>query len=146
MGALEKLKLVAAKRPAQLSPVIQRRNKVISRLAEQIEMAKAKQEGKVYVATWQRTVKDEETGESKIIQTPKRLKESWFNADNGKLCVSLKYGAKVIELAKGKTAVELTSEKELVGTLEALKQAVEGGELDAQIEVIAGASKARGEK
>ena len=35
--------------------------------------------------------------------------------------------------------MELPSEKELVATLEILKQAVEGGELDGQIEAVAGA-------
>ena len=142
MSALANLKLVAAKRPVQLSPVVMRRNKVANRIAEQIEIAKAKQEGKVYSATRLRRVKDAETGESKTVEMPKRLKEWWFTTDSGKLCVTLKYGAKVIEIAKGKTAVELANEKELVKTLEILKQAVESGEIDAQLEVASGAVKA----
>ena len=40
----------------------------------------------------------------------------------------------MLELAKGKWAVEVGSEKDLVPTLELLKGAVLGGELDAQIE------------
>ena len=142
MTALANLKLVAAKRPVQLSPVVQRRNKVAKRIFEQIELAKAKQDGKVYSPTRLRTVKDEETGLNKTVQVPKRLKEWWFTADSGKLCVSLRYGAKVIEIAKGKTAVELASETELVATLEVLKQAVESGELDGPIEAVSGAVKA----
>ena len=142
MSALANLKLVAAKRPVQLSPVVQRRNKVAKRIYEQIELAKAKQDGKVYSPTRLRTIKDEETGLNKTVQVPKRLKEWWFATDSGKLCVSLRYGAKVIEIAKGKTAVELASEKELVATLEILKQAVEGGELDAQLDAACGAVKA----
>ena len=142
MSALANLKLVAAKRPVQLSPVVQRRNKVAKRIYEQIELAKAKQDGKVYSPTRLRTIKDEETGLNKTVQVPKRLKEWWFVTDSGKLCVSLRYGAKVIEVAKGKTAVELSNETELVATLEVLKQAVESGELDAQIEAVAGAVKA----
>ena len=137
MSALANLKLVAAKRPVQLPPVVQRRNKVVNRLAEQIELAKAKRDGKTYAPTRLRRVKDEETGASKTVEMPKRLKEWWFTADSGKLCVSLKYGAKTVEIAKGKTAVEIASEKELVATLEVLKQAVESGELDAQIEAVA---------
>ena len=142
MSALANLKLVAAKRSVQLSPVVQRRNKVAKRIYEQIELAKAKQDGKVYSPTRLRTIKDEETGLNKTVQVPKRLNEWWFTTDSGKLCVSLRYGAKVIEVAKGKTAVELTSEKELVATLEVLKQAVDAGELDTQIEAVAGAVKA----
>ena len=142
MSALANLKLVSAKRPVQLSPVVQRRNKVAKRIYEQIELAKAKQDGKLYSPTRLRTIKDEETGLNKTVQVPKRLKEWWFTTDSGKLCVSLRYGAKVIEVAKGKTAVELASEKELVATLEILKQAVESGELDGPIEDVSGAVKA----
>ncbi len=141
MSALANLKLVAAKRPVQLSPVVQRRNKVAKRIYEQIALAKAKQDGTLYSPTRLRTVKDEETGLNKTVSVPKRLKEWWFATDSGKLCVSLRYGAKVIEFAKGKTAVELASEKELVATLEVLKQAVESGELDAQLEAASGAVK-----
>ena len=142
MSALANLKLVTAKRPAQLSPVIQRRNKVSMRISEQIELAKSKLDGKLCAPTKQRTVKDEETGEVRTIEVAKRIKEWWFTTDNGKLCVSLRYGAKIIEIANGKTAVELASEKELVATLEILRQAVNDGLLDVQIEAVAGAVKA----
>lgn len=142
MSALANLKLIAAKRPVQMPPVVQRRNKLAKRIGEQIELAKAKQDGKLYAPMKQRTVKDEETGETKTVQVPKRIKEWWFVADSGKTCVSLRYGAKVIEITKGKTAVELESNAELVTTLETLQQAVDAGELDTQIEAVAGAVKA----
>ena len=140
MSALANLKLVAAKKPNRLSPVVIRRNKVIDRLHEQLEMAKARQEGRTYAPTRMRKVKNAETGVKTTIEMPKRVKEWWFTSDSGKLCLSLRYGAKVVEIAKGKSAVELASEKDLVATLEILKQAVEGGELDAQIEAAAGKS------
>ena len=141
MTALANLKLVNAKRPVHLSPVVQRRNKVAKRIYEQIELAKSKLEGASFNPTRLRTIKDVETGLNKTVSVPKRVKEWWFTSDSGKLCLSLRYGAKVVEIAKGKTAVELASEKELVATLEILKQAVERGELDAQIEGVAGAVK-----
>ena len=142
MSALANLKLVAAKRPTQLSPVIQRRNKIALRISEQIEMAQAKLDGKLYAPTKQRTVKDAETGEITTVNVAKRVKEWWFTTSSGKLCVSLRYGVKEIEIVKGKTAVELASEKDLVATLEILRQAVNEGLLDAQIEAVAGAVKA----
>ena len=142
MTVLANLKLVNAKRPVHLSPVVQRRNKVAKRIYEQIKLAKSKLEGKAFSPTRLRTVKDEETGLNKTVSVPKRVKEWWFTSDSGKLCLSLRYGAKVVDIAKGKTAVELASEKELVATLEILKQAVESGELDAQIEAVSGAVKA----
>lgn len=142
MSALASLKLVAAKRAVQLSPVIQRRNKVALRISEQIALAQSKLDGKLYAPTKQRKVTDAETGKIKTIDVAKRVKEWSFTTDSGKLCVSLRYGAKVIEIAKGKTAVELANEKELVATFELLRQAVMAGELDAQIEAVAGAVKA----
>ena len=141
MSALANLKLVAAKRAVQLSPVIQRRAKISLRISEQIAIAQSKLDGKLYAPTKQRKVKDEETGEIKTVEVAKRVKEWWFTTDSGKLCVSLRYGAKVIEIAKGKTAVELASDKDLVATFEVLRQAVNAGELDAQIEAVAGAVK-----
>lgn len=142
MSALANLKLTAAKRPIQVSPIVQRRNNCVKHLFEQIELAKALQNGKSYAPTKQRTIKDEETGETKTIQVPKRIKEWWFITDAGKFCVSLRYGAKVVELAKGKNAIELANANDLVATLETLQEAVKGGELDAQLEAVSGAVKA----
>ena len=137
MTALANLKLIAAKRPTQLSPVALRRNKVAIRIDEQIELAKAQSEGREFAPTRMRSVRDDETGETKSVQVPKRVKAWWWAADNGKLCLSLRYGAKVIELAKGKSAVEVAGGAELVGVLETLKAAIAAGELDAQIEAVA---------
>lgn len=142
MSALTQLKLVAAKRPTQLSPIAQRRNKVVKRIAEQIELAKAVADGRTYAPSKLRTVKDDETGETKTIESAKRVKAWWWNADNGKLALSLRYGAKVIDLAKGKSAIELASTDELVPTLTLLRDAVMNGELDTQIETVSAATKA----
>lgn len=142
MSALANLKLTAAKRPVQLSPVVQRRNKVGKRIFEQIELAKALQSGKSYTPTKASKVLDEATGETHTVQVPKRIKEWWFVTDAGKLCVSLRYGAKVVEIAKGRNAIELANAKDLVATLETLQQAVQSGELDAQLAEVSGKVKA----
>lgn len=134
MTALTGLKLTAAQKPTQMSPVQQRRNKLAKRLWEQMELAKAQQTGSTFAPTRFRSVKDATTGERKQVEQAKRIKQWWFVADNGKLVLSVRYGTKVLELAKGKWAVEVGSEKDLVPTLELLKGAVLDGELDAQIE------------
>jgi len=137
MTALTGLKLTAAQKPTQMSPIQQRRNKLAKRLWEQMELAKAHQAGGTFAPTKFRSVKDATTGERKQVETNKRVKAWWFVADNGKLVLSVRYGTKVLELAKGKWAVEVGSEKDLVPTLELLKSAVLDGELDAQIEAAA---------
>ena len=143
MSLLAKLKLVEAKKTTQISATALRRNKVVARLAEQIELAKAKLDGRTYSVTRQRRVTDEQTGEKRTVETEKRMREWWWVAADGKkMNIVLKYGAKVIEIAKGKTAIEIAGQQELLTTLELLKQAVENGELDAQIEATAGAVRA----
>ncbi len=70
----------------------------------------------------------------KTTEVPKTVKAWSFVADNGKLCVHIRYGARVLELAKGKSAIEVANSKDLVPTLELIKQAITNGELDAQME------------
>ena len=147
MSALTNLKLVSAKRPAQLSPILQRRNKLSNKLWEQIQLATARKDGISYAPTKLRSVINDETGETTTIEVPKRMREWWFMSDAGKLCLCVKYGAKTLTLgSKNQTAVELTSADQLIPTLTALKQAVEAGELDAQIEAVSGAVKANFKK
>ena len=134
MGVLGTLKLTTAKRTKTISPVAYRRDRLARRLAEQIALAKAQRDGTSYVATKIGKVLDVETGEKRTVQLNKRVKEWWFTADTGKICVALRYGATLIELAKGKTAVELASKNELISTLEMLYKAVQDGELDTQLE------------
>jgi len=65
---------------------------------------------------------------------PNALKPWWFQSDEGRVCVSVKYGSWTLELAKGKPSVEVASGEELIKALESIKTAVEAGELDQQIE------------
>ena len=48
----------------------------------------------------------------------------------------------MLELAKGKSAIEVASAAELIGTLELVRKAVNDGELDAQIDTASGAVRA----
>ena len=99
-----------------------------------MELAKAQQVGTQFVATKFRTITDNETGLRKQVETNKRVKAWWFVAENGKLSLSVRYGTKVLELARGKHAVEVGAEKDLVGVLDVIKTAVLAGELDTAIE------------
>jgi hypothetical protein len=141
MSTLESLKLTTAKKPTHIPAVVFRRNKLSSKLWEQIQLAKSQIEGTPFVVTKFKSVKDKETGLRKQVEIPKRIREWWFRNDAGKVCISVRYGTKVIELAKGKHSVEVDSAQNLVKALELVKQAVEAGELDAQIESASGALK-----
>lgn len=133
MATLASLKLVAAKKPANQSPTINRRNKLCAKLHEQILLATAHNEGGSYAPSRLKTVTNA-AGERVQVTQVKRIKPWWFVSENGKVCISVRYGAKVIELSKGKTAIEITGPTALIEALETVKAAVQAGELDAQIE------------
>ena len=143
MSAMNSLKLVAAKRPQTASPVVQRRNKLSKQLFEQIELAKCTVESRAYAPTRLRTVKDKYTGERKTVEAVKRVKQWWFVSDSGRVCLQVRYGSKVMELAKGKNTIDVGTAAELVGVLETVKRCVEAGELDAQIEAASAAVRER---
>jgi hypothetical protein len=99
-------------------------------------MAKAIQSGAEFVPVKIRTVKDEVTGETRKVEIPKRLKPWWWSSDNGKMCITVRYGARTLEVIEGKNAIETDSIAGVVTTLEVLRSAVDAGELDARIEAI----------
>jgi tellurite resistance protein len=138
MSMLTNLKLVAAKRPGSLPQIVQRRNRLISKIWEQTELAKAQQAGTAFRPTLFRSVKDAETGERRNVEVQKRVRAWWWTAENGKVCMHVRYGTKTIELAKGKTAIEIGALDDLIPALEMLKAAVAAGELDGQIEAVSG--------
>ncbi len=132
MTLLNSLKLAACKRPSAQSPVIFRRNKQSAKLWEQIQIAQSTD----YAPTHYKMVLNKATGEKHEVKAPKRLKRWWWYNSDGQLVLSVFYGNKTLELAKGKNCVEVKSIGELIPTLELLKQAVDAGELDAAIEVV----------
>ena len=134
MSALDKLNLVADTKQRHLPMIQVKRNKLASRLWEQLMLAKGQVDGKPFVVTKFRSFTDRETGLRKQMEVPKRLKPWWFVNADGKVCFSVRYGSHVLELAKGKMSVQVDSAADLVKAIEQLKQAVEEGELDLQIE------------
>jgi len=138
MSFLEGLKLVAAKKNPGITPAVMRRTKLVRQLQEQILLAQAATGGEPYVPLKVKRKKDESTGEQTTVTVPKRVKQWWWAGTNGRVNIAVRYGAKPLEIAKGKNAIECSAD-DLVSTLKVLLQAVEGGELDAQIELACGA-------
>jgi hypothetical protein len=143
MSAFNGLKLVAAKRPQAASPIVLRRNKLSNQLWEQIELARASAEGRTFAPIRMRMVKDKLTGERRTVEAAKRIKQWWFVAESGKVCLQVRYGTRVLELAKGKNSIEVGSGSELLSVLETVKKSVELGELDTQIEAASAAVRER---
>ncbi len=141
MSALSKLKHVAAQAEKR-SPTVLRRTKLTGKIADQIAAARAATEGGVYASKRTKFVQDNDSGERKQIEIATRVKPWWWRAPTGKINLAVRYGTKPLELAKGKNAIEVGSLEDLVTALEAVREAVQAGELDAQIEQASGALRA----
>jgi hypothetical protein len=146
MSALNTLKFVSAKKPTQLAPIEIRRRKLSSKLWSQIQLANALNNGESYTEKKFRTLKDRQTGETRSVEVMKRIRQMWFVGENGKVCVQIKYGSKILEFSKGKNAIEVTSGEELIAALNTLKIAVESGELDSQLNLAADSVKEKFKK
>jgi hypothetical protein len=137
MSALQSLKLVAARKSAQ-SPTAIKRQKLASKLQEQMDLIAAQQEGRSYVAKRMQWTNDADTGARVAVEVNKRVREWFWAADGGKLNAVIKYGASTLALGKGgKNAIEVGNMAELADAFSAVKSAVLAGELD---EAIADAS------
>jgi hypothetical protein len=130
MTVLSKLKLVSSKKDRVVSPVVARRNKLTAKIDEQLLFATAQRDGQIYTPKRLKNVIDKETGERKTVESVKRVKEWYWTNSTGKINLSVRYGSKTLELAKGKNAIELNTGDELLATLSTLKEAVIAGELD----------------
>ena len=143
MSAFSGLKLVAAKRPQTAAPAVVRRAKLVGQITEQMELARACAAGTTYAPMRVRSVLDKATGLRSSVEHAKRVKQWWFTADTGRVCLQVRYGTRVLELAKGKNSIDVGSTAELLGALEVVKRAVEAGELDTHIEAASAAVRAR---
>ena len=129
MQLLKSLKLVHYEHPTHRNPRLHRRHKLLAKLAEQIQLA----QDSSYQPTKTQFVADAE-GNMQQVQRSKRIRRWWATKADGTVQLTIRYGSKPLELAKGKNAVEIASEAELVPTLEQIRAAVEQGELDELIE------------
>jgi hypothetical protein len=132
MSFIAKLKLVASKRERNLSPIMLRRQKLATKIEEQLQLAQAQKNGTLFAPKRLKTVTNE-AGERVVVETTKRVKEWFWTTPTNKINLSVRYGSKTLELAKGKNAIELGTQDELIETLAFLQQVVIGGELDEAI-------------
>ena len=143
MTVLNNLKLVVSKRHQTVSPIVHRRNKLINKLHEQIELCEAKQAGNTYAPKRLKTITNKQTGERMTVETVKRVKEWFWIGDGGKINLAIKYGAKTLTLNKKTKAncIELNNGDELINTLKALKTEVLNGTLDEAIAEVSTATR-----
>ena len=135
MNMLKGLTFAAVPRESGLTPQQKRRNKLIAHLREQLAMAEAEIDGRIHVVKkrrWERT----QDGQKHLVEVNKRLKQWWKRQQDGKLLLTVRYGAKAIEFEKGKDAVVVADVRELATVLPKLIAATEAGELDGHINAL----------
>jgi len=119
---LADVKLVLAVRPTFQDPVALKRSKFISRVSEQLEIANLLMKGEQIPFT--------SFHDPVSLKRPRKISPWWWTDKDGKYLMAIKYGSKVIELAKGKTAVQAETLDQIIEVLKSLKQATSNGELD----------------
>ena len=143
MNTLANLKLVNVVKPQHLPAIIKRRNKLSQKLWEQILLAKSKASGEALNLTRQKSVKNKDTGEVRLITAAKLVRPWWFTADNNKVMLQIRYGSRILEIAKGKNSIQIDNGEQLIAVLNTVKTCTENGELDTQIEAASNAVRAR---
>ena len=130
MSVITKLKLVTSQKERNVSPIMVRRNKLVVKISEQIEIAVANKEGRLYAPKRLKNITNA-NGERVAIETTKRVKEWFWVTPTNKINLSLRYGSKTLVLnGKGANAIEVANTNELIDTLSDLRDAVNAGELD----------------
>lgn len=125
MSFLNQVELSTYKPNTQKSPIARRREKLAFKLEEQLKLASD--------STYQPTKivwNTDSDGNQHKVEQPKRIKRWWIEHDDGSVQLTMRYGSKPLEFAKGKNAIALKRKEEVEPTLRKLKLAVLGGEFD----------------
>ncbi|MGA9599131.1 MAG: DUF6641 family protein [Methylocystis sp.] len=130
MAILDQLKLSNAARGKQNSPVQRFRHRLIEAIQVQIDLAKADIADQPLQRTRRKWVKVGAAGEKELRQVPVRVRRWWWKDESGATFVTLKYGATPLELAPGKSAIEVGGLEDLPTKLTLICDAIRAGELD----------------
>ena len=129
MALLNSHKLTLFKPTNRNNSFLKRRRKLIAKINEQIVLATDSN----YKPTKTKWVQNEDGTERKL-EIPKRVRRWWTEHLGGTVMLTIRYGNKIVELEKGKNAIELSSKAELEPTLQRIKKAVDEGEFDRLLE------------
>lgn len=142
MSILAKLNLTQLKRPTSKSPQDKRRDNLIQKLEEQSKLAEHEAKGTRYVVAKQVWTRDEAGNKSRI--TRDKLIRPWYFADGTGMSLTIRYGARVLDLGKGKKAIAVGSVKDIPTVVATVIAACRAGELDQAMDAAVQAGKTKG--
>jgi len=120
-----KLNFVALPKNFRNDPVMKRREKMLSQLEQQRNLA----QDPSFTIVQQRWVKDE-NGIKQPVERHKQIKRWWLRNGMGDCLLIIRYGSRVLELQKGKAAIDTGGEANLVAVIEEIMRMTKEGELD----------------
>ena len=71
-----------------------------------------------------------------MVERQKRVKRWWRMDAVGSVLLTVRYGSRLIEFERGKSAIVVGDKANLIPTIDAVIGAVSGGELDTQLDVV----------
>jgi hypothetical protein len=108
MGVLDKLKIVVLAKQVKGTVEQERRKKLAGQLTEQLKPAEAALGGAAYQRT-KNAWKTDADGNRYRVQRPIKLRQWWSVGDGGMVQFGVRYGAVLLQLQQGKTAVEVAN-------------------------------------
>jgi len=138
---LSKLNITQLKRPSKSTPQEQRRNKLITKLEEQMALAEAQKQGKRYVVMKSAWTRDDSGNKQKVQR--EKIVRPWFWPDANGLSMVVRYGARPLDLQKGKRALTVPSIDAIPEAITTVIAAVKAGELDTAMEAAIAANKSK---
>jgi hypothetical protein len=120
-----KLNFVSLPKNFRNDPVMRRREKMLSQLEQQRNLAMDPS----YTIVQQRWVRDE-NGVKQPVERHKQIKRWWLRNGMGDCLLIIRYGSRVLELQKGKAAIDTGGEANLVPVIEEIMRMTKEGELD----------------
>ncbi len=141
MSTISKLNLVPLKARMAMTPQEARRQKLVTKLEEQLALAEAEAAGSKHVVMKQAWTRDNDGNKTRVTRE-KRIKAWWWKDGDG-LTMVVRYGAKPLELAKGKRALRVENVAAVPATIRTIMDAVNAGELDGAIDAVLSAGKAK---
>jgi hypothetical protein len=130
---LSSLKVTSRPEKTSENPLLKRREKLLSKLDQQLAMANALINDDTYTAYREKWQKNTETGQQEKIRIPKNVAK-WFYKRSNQYFFEVRYANKALELSKGNHAIEVGELTNLTKTISTVIDAVVAGELDTLLE------------
>ena len=129
MTHLNTLAFVSVPKDSAISPILNRRNRLIDRLEEQKLLAADPTHIPV-TKRWKKTP----DGSKALVDHYRRIRPWWRRDEAGNLVLTIKVGLKALEFEKGKAGIAVGAPERLESVINTLIAATKAGELDRFLE------------